>query len=128
MTAEEFLAFYPQFTAAPSAALTACVTQAAARFTEMGEDAEEARRLYTAHKLTLYMRSIPAVSGSSASPSELAAAGDPGRAVSKRVGEVQVAYAAGTSFLPGLPDLSETLYGLQLATLLRLRRRPEYVP
>ena len=55
MTREEFLAFYPQFDGvAPGIVLDEYLRQANARFGDFGEDADEARRLYTAHKLTLW--------------------------------------------------------------------------
>ena len=56
MTAEEFTAFYPQFAGFTPAEVPAeYIRQANARFTAfVPEDAEEARRLYVAHKLTLY--------------------------------------------------------------------------
>ena len=59
MTAADFLAFYPQFSIIPAAVLSAYVEAASLRFDEFDEDAKEARRLYTAHKLTLYARAMP---------------------------------------------------------------------
>ncbi len=58
MTQSDFTAFYPQFTGfTPAVVLTTYVAQANARFGAFApEDAEEARRLYTAHRLTLYAR------------------------------------------------------------------------
>ena len=58
MTQAEFTAFYPQFTGfTPAVVLTTYIAQANARFSSFSpEDAEEARRLYTAHRLTLYAR------------------------------------------------------------------------
>ena len=56
MTQAEFTAFYPQFQGfTPSVVMTTYIAQANARFSSfLPEDAEEARRLYTAHRLTLY--------------------------------------------------------------------------
>ena len=49
MTSAEFLAFYPQFASLiPEPVLSAFTASAALRFTDFGEDAEEARRLYVA--------------------------------------------------------------------------------
>ncbi|MBQ6400521.1 MAG: DUF4054 domain-containing protein, partial [Clostridia bacterium] len=84
MSAAEFLAIYPQFTSViPEAVLSAYVDSANLRFTDFGTDAPEARRLYTAHKLTLYAKTMPAAfsdassSGSaSGTYASLASAGD----------------------------------------------------
>ena len=54
MTKEAFLAFYPQFAAVPDAVVTEYVDQSNARFGDFLDMTEEARRLYVAHKLTLY--------------------------------------------------------------------------
>ena len=61
MTQAEFTAFYPQFAGfTPVVVLSEYARQANARFSSFTEeDAEEARRLYTAHKLTLYSASMP---------------------------------------------------------------------
>ena len=60
MTAQDFLAFYPQFDSVfPTVVLSAYIAQANARFDQFGDDAEEARRLFVAHKLTMYARSFP---------------------------------------------------------------------
>ena len=58
MSIAEFTAFYPQFAGfTPVVVLTEYIRQANARFASFSEeDAEEARRLYTAHKLTMYAR------------------------------------------------------------------------
>ena len=134
MTAEEFTAFYPQFTGfTPAVVLTEYIRQANARFSSfVPEDAEEARRLYTAHKLTLYARSappedIPPTRGA------LASAGQPPQRITgEKVGEVSVTYAAGTSPASGsaasLADLPETVFGLQLLAMIRLYGRSMYVP
>ncbi len=135
MTSADFLAFYPQFTGAfPSVVLDAYIALANARFDEFGEDTEEARRLYVAHKLTLYAKTSPAVtpeSGSSVSLSSLASSGDAAAITSKRVENVAVTYASGSSSsssASGLEDLTETEYGKQLLSLLRLFSFPRYVP
>ena len=135
MTQNEFVAFYPQFAGfTPAIVLTTYIAQANARFgTFSPEDAEEARRLFTAHRLTLYARMM-LPEGTSLSGSAIAMAGQTCRAVaSKKVGEVSVTYAAGTSSSSGsassdLADLTETSFGLQLLSLLRLYSMTRYVP
>ncbi len=133
MTAAEFLAFYPQFESViPEPVLSAYVESAGLRFTDFGADAEEARRLYVAHKLTLYARTMPssAETGGVSSFSALASAGDGTRIASKRVDDVSVTYASssGSASASGLADLEDTVYGRQLLTLLRLYSYPRYVP
>ena len=60
MTIETFEAFYPQFASfSPAIVATTFIDQANARFSSFKEDAEEARRLYVAHKLTLYAQTAP---------------------------------------------------------------------
>ena len=134
MTAAEFTAFYPQFAGfTPAVVMTEYIRQANARFSGFTpEDAEEARRLYTAHKLTMYARmALP--DGATPSKSAIAAAGQMQRVSSKKVGEVSVTYSSGTSSSSvsaqsDLADLSETPFGLQLLALLRLYSRSVYVP
>ena len=137
MTASDFLTFYPQFADLfPEPVLDACVASASLRFTGFDEpDAEEARRLYTAHKLTLYARTMPATleaQGGASSFSALASAGDGTRVISRKVDDVAVTYASGSSAASsaasGLGDLRETVYGLQLLSLLRMYSYPRYVP
>jgi hypothetical protein len=75
MTAADFLIFYPQFADVfPEPVLNAFVESASLRFSDFAEDAEEARRLYVAHKLTLYARTVPASSGASGSSSSCSGA------------------------------------------------------
>ena len=133
MTQAEFTAFYPQFAGfTPAVVLTEYVRQANDRFSSFTEeDAEEARRLYTAHKLTLYARTaLP----DNAAPSKaaIAAAGQAQQKIaSKKVGEVAVTYSSGTSTASvsaDLADLPETSFGLQLLAFLRLYSRSVYVP
>ena len=61
MTEAGFLSWYPQFASfTPAAVLRETVSRAGSLFTGMEpEDAEEARRLYTAHQLTLYALAQP---------------------------------------------------------------------
>ena len=135
MTLADFTAFYPQFTGfTPSVVPETYVAQANERFSEFGEDTEEARRLYIAHKLTLYAQTaLPA--GSAASLADLASAGEKRQQVSsKKVGDVSVSYSttasssSSASSSSTLADLSETTYGLMLLSLIRLHRMPMYVP
>ena len=133
MTQAEFTAFYPQFAGfTPAVVLSEYIRQANARFTGfVPEDAEEARRLYTAHKLTLYARTaLP----DNAAPSKaaIAAAGQAQQKIaSKKVGEVAVTYSSGassSSVSADLADLPETSFGLQLLAFLRLYSRSVYMP
>ena len=133
MSEAEFTAFYPQFAGfTPAVVLSEYIRQANARFTGfVPEDAEEARRLYTAHKLTLYARTaLP----DNAAPSKaaIAAAGQAQQKIaSKKVGEIAVTYSSGassSSVSADLADLPETSFGLQLLAFLRLYSRSVYVP
>ena len=132
MTVADFLAFYPQFTGfQPEGMLTAFAELANARFDAFGADAEDARRLYTAHRLTLYARTaLP--EGAEPSLALLAAAGEKREIASKKVGEVAVTYATSSSSAGGRSaswaDLPQTDYGLQLLSLLRLHAGSVYVP
>ena len=97
MTAEEFTAFYPQFAGfTPAVVLTETIRRANGLFSSFApEDAEEARRLYAAHQLTLYARSAPP---EDAPPTRavLASAGQaPQRITDKKIGEVSVTYIYG---------------------------------
>ena len=128
MSIAAFTAFYPQFAGfTPVVVLTEYIRQANARFASFSEeDAEEARRLYTAHKLTMYAGGEPPatasggnlaggeVTGNEQSPqwgaatidgagarysyAQLWAAGQAQQKIaSKKVGEVAVTYSSGTS-------------------------------
>ena len=135
MTQSDFIAFYPQFAGfTPAVVLNEYIRQANARFSSFAdEDAEEARRLYTAHKLTLYAR-VALPEGVSPSKAQIAAAGQAQQKIaSKKVGEVAVTYASGSSsssvsISTDLADLTETDFGLQLLSLIRLYGRSVYVP
>ena len=134
MTQEEFIAFYPQFAGfTPAVVLTTYIAQANARFSSFSpEDAEEARRLFTAHRLTLYAR-VALPDGVTPSKSAIAAAGQSQqRVASKKVGEVSVTYSSGTSSAASvstdLADLTETSFGLQLLSLLKLYSMTRYIP
>ncbi len=135
MTIGEFTAFYPQFAGfTPGVALAEYIRQANARFSGfVPEDAEEARRLYAAHKLTMYAR-VALPEGMAPTMAQIAAAGQGQQKIaSKKVGEVSVTYATGASSSSAsvstdLADLTETEYGLQLLSLIRLYSRSVYVP
>ncbi len=133
MTQSEFTSFYPQFAGfTPATVLTTYIAQANDRFTSFSDvDAEEARRLYIAHKLTLYSHmALP--DGVTPTKAQLAAAGQVQRVASKKVGEVSVAYAAGASSSASvstdLADLTETDFGMQLLSLIKLYGRSIYIP
>ena len=134
MTQSDFVAFYPQFAGfTPAVVLTEYIRQANARFSSFTEeDAEEARRLYTAHKLTLYAR-IALPDGIAPTKAQIAAAGQAQQKIaSKKVGEVSVTYATGASSASvsvstDLADLTETDFGMQLLGLIRLYGRSVYV-
>ena len=135
MTQVEFTAFYPQFAGfTPAIVLSTYIAQANARFGMFQpEDAEEARRLYAAHRLTMYAR-VALPEGTTPSKAAIAAAGQAQQKIaSKKVGEVSVTYATGASSSSisassDLADLTETSFGLQLLSLLRLYSMTRYVP
>ena len=135
MTQSDFTSFYPQFAGfTPAVVLTEYIRQANCRFSSFAaEDAEEARRLYAAHKLTMYAR-VALPEAAEISKAAIAAAGEARQKIaSKKVGEVAVTYSSGTSsssvsVQTDLADLTETDFGLQLLALLRLYSRSVYIP
>ena len=134
LTPSDFLAFYPQFSSfSQGVVLTEYLRQANARFSDFGADAEEARRLYVAHKLTLYAASTPP-EGVPPTPAVIATAGRGAmqEVASKKVGEVSVSYSnsssAAGSVQTGLADLAQTVYGLQLLSLIRMYGFAKYIP
>ena len=134
MTQSEFVAFYPQFQGfTPAVVLTTYIAQANSRFSSFSpEDAEEARRLFTAHRLTLYAR-VALPENTTPGKAAIAAAGQSQQKIaSKKVGEVSVTYSSGTSSTASvstdLADLTETSFGLQLLSLLKLYSMTRYVP
>lgn len=126
MTLGDFLAFYPQFTAIPGIVADTYVDQANKRFQEFCDAAEEARRLYVAHKLTLYAQTYAPVPKDGESPavamSRLAGAGVSAQALSKSVGGVSVSKSEGsaTSGLSGYAEWKQTEFGLQLIGLAKI--------
>lgn len=126
MTLSEFLGFYPQFSSIPMLVLNAYVDQANARFDEFCDAADEARRLYTAHKLTLYAQTF-APAPAEGEPqgvlmSRLSGAGVSAQALSKSVGGVSVSKSEGsaTSGLSGYAEWKQTEFGLQLIGLCKI--------
>ena len=125
MTSQEFIAFYPQFGAIPAVVINEYVTQSNLRFEDFFESAEEARRLYVAHKLTLYAQTYateqsgtPSASGMAA----LAGAGVSAQALSKSVGGVSVSKSEGSalSSISGYGEWKQTEFGLQLIGLAKI--------
>ena len=132
MTEASFLSWYPQFESfAPAFVLRETVSRASGMFAGMEpEDAEEARRLYTAHRLTLYTLTRPEENSPTIRAAAEAGKSALQRVSSRKVGDVTVAYALSTAAAQaaGLADLAETAYGIQLLTLLRLYTGTRYVP
>ena len=132
MTESSFLAFYPQFSSlSPGVVLTEYTRQANARFADFGEDAEEARHLLTAHRLTLYSAAFPPEGASADLEALSAGRGALQEVSSRKVGEVAVTYTESSqaaSVSTGLTDLKQTVYGLQLLSLLRLYGFAGYIP
>ena len=141
MTLGEFEAFYPQFANfQPLVVAEEYLAQANARFGDFGLDMNEARRLYLAHKLTLYcFTRLP--DGETATSIAIARAGKGQSNVgekyvsAKKVDQVEVhyAYSDGSSLMSAkantaFADLTETEYGLQLLTLIRQHQIRKYVP
>lgn len=125
MTDTDFLLFYPQFSSIPPLVLQETLRDANARFDSFQEDTEPARRLFTAHRLTLYARtSTP----SGASAETLSSSGSGLQITGKRVGEVSVTYSPASASASDHSDLSLTVYGQQLIPLLKLHGYSRYVP
>ena len=124
MTSEYFLAFYPQFGSIPQVVLDEYVEQSNLRFDEFLESAEEARRLYVAHKLTLYSQTfVPSQTGTptAAGMAALRGAGVAAQALSKSVGGVSVSKSEGSALasIVGYGEWKQTEFGLQLITLAK---------
>ena len=132
MTEASFLSWYPQFESfTPAFVLRETVSRANGLFTGMEpEDAEEARRLYTAHRLTLYELTRPEEGSSTVRAAAEAGKTALQKVSSRKVGDVTVAYALSTAAAQaaGLGDLTETAYGIQLLGLLRMYTGTRYVP
>ena len=135
ITRASFLAFYPLFAGfEPGMVLDEYIALANPRFSSFCEDADEARRLFVAHKLTLYARSVlipDAQAGVSPTMAQIASQGEANHQIaSEKVGEVSVTYAnsAASSADTAFADLTETLYGLQLLSLLKAHSFGRYIP
>ena len=132
MTESSFLAFYPQFSCfAQGVVLPEFLRQANARFKDFGEDAEEARRLYTAHRLILYASAmLPETQESSMEMLVQSAKAALQEIASEKVGEVSVSYAntKAVSATTGFKDLETTVYGLQLLSLIKQYGFAKYFP
>lgn len=125
MTAETFLAFYPQFSFANEVVLAEYVDQANLRFKDCLDAAEEARRLYIAHKLTLWAQTyvvMPEEMNPELAAKKLSGAGVAAQALSKSVGGVSVSKSEGSalSSISGYGELKQTEFGLQLIQLLKI--------
>ena len=132
MTESSFLAFYPQFSCfAQGVVLPEYLRQANTRFKDFGEDAEEARRLYTAHRLILYASAMPPGDQESSMEALVQAAKEALQEIAtEKVGEVSVSFASTktASATTGFKDLETTIYGLQLLSLLRQYGFAKYFP
>ena len=134
MTSEIFLAFYPQFGAIPSVVLDEYVEQSNLRFEDFYESAEEARRLYIAHKLTLYAQTFAPAQSGSATPggmATLSGAGMAAQALHKSVGGVSVSKSEGNALasISGYGEWKQTEFGLQLINLCKVAvAGGKYVP
>ena len=125
MTKEAFLAFFPQFTAIPDLVIDEYVTQANARFADFEDEAEHARRLFIAHKLTLYAQTyaeIPTGTPTGAGMAKLAGSGVAAQALSKSVGGVSISKSEGSALsgITGFAEWKQTEFGLQLITLAKI--------
>lgn len=126
MTKELFLQFYPQFSSFATVVIEEYVNQSNARFDDFLDSAEEARRLYIAHKLTLYAQTYVDVPSGTGNPAvtmaRLAGAGVSAQALSKNVGGVSVSKSEGsaTSGLAGFAEWKQTEFGLQLIGLAKI--------
>lgn len=126
MTSDEFLEFYPQFSSFSPVVLNTYVDQANNRFDEFCDAAEEARRLYTAHKLTLYAQTFAPVPTEGENPgvvmSKLSGAGVSAQTLSKSVGGVSVSKSEGSALngLTGYAEWKQTEFGLQLIGLCKI--------
>lgn len=132
MTESSFLAFYPQFSCfAQGIVLPEFLRQANARFQDFGEDAEEARRLYMAHRLILYASAMPSENQQSTMESIVQSAKAALQEIaSEKIGDVSITYS-GTktqSMETGFKDLETTVYGLQLLSLLKQYGFSKYFP
>lgn len=132
MTTEFFLAFYPQFAGVNEFVLGEFIDQSNLRFEDCLDAAEEARRLYVAHKLTLWAQTyLESANGEPPSVSRLASSGLAAQALSKSVGGVSISRSegSGVNSISGYGELKQTEFGLQLIQLLKIATAGgRYVP
>ena len=124
MTLDKFLAFYPQFSGFPQVVIDEYTEQANARFGDFEDMAEEARRLYIAHKLTLYAQTYAEERDGAPTASTMrmiAGSGVAAQALSKSVGGVSVSKSegSGVSSISGYGEWKQTEFGIQLITLAK---------
>lgn len=125
MTRDTFLAFYPQFGSVPQVVIDEYVSQAEKRFGDFEDMTEEARRLFIAHKLTLYAQTyteIPQQTPTAIGMKSLSSAGVAAQALSKSVGGVSISKTEGSavSSISGYGELKQTEFGVQLISLLKI--------
>lgn len=131
MTKEGFLAFYPFFGSISDVVISEYVDQSNARYSDLLDAKEEARRLYIAHKLTLYAQTfLPSSQGSMPTETQIAGSGVAAQALSKSVGGVSVSKSEGSaiSSISGYGELKQTSYGLQLISLIKASKGVRYIP
>ena len=132
MTVDNFVAFYPQFMGVPEIVVSEYVDQSNLRFKDALDAAEEARRLYVAHKLTLWAQTaLPVTESGMPSYKQLAGAGVAAQSLSKNVGGVSVSRSegSGVASISGYGELKQTEFGLQLIQLLKIATAGgKYVP
>ncbi len=134
MTSAEFLAFYPQFAAVSDVVIEEYTKQSNERFGDFADAAEEARRLYIAHKLTLYAQSYAEYSAETPTAialKRLAGAGVAAQQLSKSVGGVSVSKSEGSAIsgISGYGEYKTTAYGLQLIGLAKIATAGgKYIP
>jgi len=100
------------------------IHQANLRFTDCLDAAEEARRLYVAHKCTLYAQTYSEAATAAtpaAAMAKISGSGVAAQALSKSVGGVSVSKSEGSalSSISGYGELKQTEFGLQLIQLLK---------
>lgn len=125
MTRADFIEFYPQFAAMPEDVCNEYIRQAELRFGDFEDMTDEARRLYVAHKLTLYAQTYAEIAGGTpiaAGMKKLAGSGVAAQALSKTVGGVSVSKSEGSAVqgISGFAEWKQTEFGLQLIGLARI--------
>ena len=135
ITRADFLAFYPHFKSfTPQLVLDSYISLANARFGDYDEEADIARRLYVAHNLVLYARALPQASLTEAMSVIASTGKEEARITQKRVDQVSVSYGYSSDTIRGSAkstsqgDLLETIYGIQLLSLIKAHSFGKYVP